>query len=87
MVLYQGAAHNNCNLKYQIPDHIPNVFHSLSGYDTLWFIKELGRRFNKKDIGVLTEKKEKYISLNVEINVKLAGLSNKDGTEVCKNIH
>ena len=21
--LYQGAAHNNCNLKYRIPDHIP----------------------------------------------------------------
>ena len=28
--LYQGAAHNNCNLQYQIPDHMPTVFHNLS---------------------------------------------------------
>ena len=44
---YQGAAHNNCNLKYKIPDHIPIVFHNLSGYDAHLFIKELGRKFNK----------------------------------------
>ena len=29
--LYGGAAHNNCNLKNRIPDHIPIVFHNLSG--------------------------------------------------------
>ena len=51
--LYQGAAHNNCNLKYRIPDYIPIVFHNLSGYDAHLFIKELGRRFNKNDIGVI----------------------------------
>ena len=44
---YRGAAHNNCNLKYKIPDHIPIVFHNLSGYDAHLFIKELGRKFNK----------------------------------------
>ena len=32
------------------------------------------------------DKKEKYISFNVKINIELAGVSNKDGTEVCKNI-
>ena len=37
--LYQGAAHNNCNLKYRIPDHIPTVFHNLSGYDA-YFIND-----------------------------------------------
>ena len=84
--LYRGAAHNNCNLKYRIPDHIPIVFHNLSGYDSHLFIKELGRRFNKNDIGVIAENKEKYISFNVKINVKLAGVKYKDGTEVCKNI-
>ena len=72
--LYRGAAHNNCNLKYRIPDHIPIVFHNLSGYDAHLFIKELGRRFNKNDIGVIAENKEKYISFNVKINVKLAGV-------------
>ena len=84
--LYRGAAHNNCNLKYRIPGHIPTVSHNLSGYDAHLFIKELGRRFNKNDIGVIAENKEKYISFNVKINVKLAGLRNEDGTEVCKTI-
>ena len=58
----------------------------MSGYDAHLFIKELGKRFNKNDIGVIAENKEKYISFNVKINVKLAGVSNKDGTKVCKNI-
>ena len=31
--LYRGAARNNCNLKYKIPDYILIVFHNLSGYD------------------------------------------------------
>ena len=75
-------------MKYRIPDHIPIVFHSLSDYDAHLFIKELGRRFNKNDIGVIAENKEKYISFDVKINVKLAGVKYKDGTEniQCKNI-
>ena len=82
----RGAAHNNCNLKYQIPGYILIVFHNLCGYDAHLFIKELGRRFNKNDIGVIAEKKEKYVSFNVKVNVKLARVKNKDGKEVCKNI-
>ena len=84
--LYRGAAHNNCNLKYRIPDYIPIVFHNLSGYDAHLFIKELGRRFNKNDIGVIAENKEKYINFSIKINVKLAGVKYKDGTQVHKNI-
>ena len=83
---YRGAAHNNSNLKYKIPGHIPIVFNNLSGYDAHLFIKELGRKFNKDDIGVIAENKEKYISFNVKINVKLAGVKDKDGKEVYKNI-
>ena len=81
--LYGGAAHNNCNLKYRIPDYIPIVFHNLSGYDAHLFIKELGRKFNINDIGFIAKNKEKYISFNIKMNVKLAGVRNKDGTEVC----
>ena len=84
---YRVAAHNKCNLKYQIPDYIPIVFHNLSGYDAHLFIKELGRRFNKKSIKVIAENKEKYISFNVKIKVKSAEVRNEDGTEECKNIH
>ena len=70
---YRGAAHNICNLKYRIPDHIPIVFHNLSGYDAHLFIKELEKRLKKNDIGAIAENKEKYISFNVKVNMKLAG--------------
>ena len=44
--MYRGAPHNNCDLKYRIPDHIPIVFHNLSGYDAHLFIRDLGKKFN-----------------------------------------
>ena len=84
--LYCGAARNNCNLKYKIPGHIPIVFHNLSGYDAHLFIKELGSKFNKEDIGVIAENKEKYISFNVKINFKLAGVRDKNGVKKCIKI-
>ena len=40
--LYQGVTHNDCNLKYKIPDHITIVFHNLSGYDS--FIRQGTRK-------------------------------------------
>ena len=45
--LYKAASHNNWNLKCQIPDHIPIVVHSLNGYDTHLFIRELGKNFKR----------------------------------------
>ena len=84
--LYRGAAHNDCNLKYRIPDYISILFHNLSGYDAHLFIRELERKFNENDIGFIIENKEKYIRFNVKINVKLAGVRSKDGTEVFRNI-
>ena len=42
-------------MKYRIPGHIPIAFYNLSGYDAHFFIKELGRRLNKNDIGVIAE--------------------------------
>ena len=71
--LYRGVVHNNCHLKYRIPDRIPIVFHNQSSHEAHLFIKQLGRRFNKNDIGVIAENKEKYISFNVKINVNLCG--------------
>ena len=58
----------------------------MNGYDAHLFIKELGRKFNKNDIGIIAENKEIYISFNVKINVKLAGIKYKAGTQVHKNI-
>ena len=62
------------------------MFHNLSGYDTHLFIKELGRRFNKNDIGVIAGNNEKYFSFNVKISIKLAEVKYKVGTQVYKNI-
>ena len=62
------------------------MFHNLSGYDAHLFIKQLGKKFNRGDIGVIAENKEKYIGFNVKINVKLAGVRNEDGKEICRNI-
>ena len=79
--LYRLTAHNNCNLKYWIPDHILILFHSLSGYDAHLFIKQLGKK-NRDDTEVITENKEKYGNFNVKVNVKrgnLGELTNKDG--------
>ena len=50
------------------------------------FIKELGKKFNKDDIGVIAENKEKYISFNVSIPVKLAGVTDKNGKQVVKKV-
>ena len=65
--LYRGAAHNNCNLKYRIPDFVPIAFHNLSGYDAHLFIKELGKKFNKDDIGVIAENKESILVLILQV--------------------
>ena len=75
--LYRGAAHNTCNLNYKIPKQIPIVFHNLSGYDAHLFIRELGKKFNSKDIRCIAENKEKYISFSVKIPVKLVNVKGK----------
>ena len=48
------------------------------------FIKELGKKLKRDDIGDIAENKEKCISFNVKINVEMAGVSNKNGKEVRK---
>lgn len=60
---YRGAAHQSCNLNYQVTRSIPVVFHNLSGYDSHLLIKMLGS--NKEvsgDITIIPQNSEKYIS-------------------------
>ena len=66
---YRGPAHRSCNLAYKIPKYIPIVFHNLSGYVAHLFIRELGKKFNSGNIGVIAENKEKYISFTVDVIV------------------
>ena len=42
---YKGTAHNVCNLKFNVPNEIPVVFHNGSNYDYHFFIKELAKGF------------------------------------------
>ena len=49
-------------------------------------LSRLGKQFSKDGIGITAETKKKYASFYVKINVKLAGVTNKDGKEVHKNI-
>ena len=51
--LYRGAAHNNCNINYKVPNHIPTVFHYLSGYGAHFFIRELGKNSTQKVLNIL----------------------------------
>ncbi|XP_073831535.1 uncharacterized protein [Musca autumnalis] len=65
---YRGAAHNQCNLKYQVPKFIPIFFHNFSGYDCHLFFKELAEFGG--EIKVIPQNKELYISMSYFINMK-----------------
>ena len=62
------------------------MFHNLSCYDAHLFIKTLRKKFNGDGTGVITENKKKYISFSIKINVKLAGVNNKEVKEIRKII-
>ena len=44
-VKYIGAAHIICNLKFNVPNKIPVVFHNGPNYDYHFIIKELANFF------------------------------------------
>ena len=52
--------------------------------DAHLFTKELRKKFGKDDIVVFQEYKEKYVSFNIKIDVKLVGVINKDSEKVRK---
>ena len=56
---FRGAAHEVCNLKYKVPTFFKGVFHNLSGYDSLLFIKKLGN--SDGDISCIPHNEENYI--------------------------
>ena len=42
---YRGAAHSICNLKFNVPNELLEVFHNRSIYDCYFIIKELANKF------------------------------------------
>ena len=71
---YTGAAHNICNLRYNVPKEIPVVFHNDSTYDYHFIIKELVKEFDG-NFECLGDNTEKYITFSVPLKKKI---KNKD---------
>ena len=63
---YKGAAHCICNLKSNVPNEIPVVFHNVSNYDYHLIIKELANKFERQ-FECLGESKEKYKNFFIPI--------------------
>ena len=80
---FRGAAHNICNLKFNVPNEFPVVFHNGSNYDYHFIIKELANEFEGQ-FECLGENKEKY-KPSVPIKKKITKID-KDGTESVDNI-
>ena len=74
---YRGAAHNQCNLKYRVPNFYPVIFHNLSGYDTHMFIKDLAE--TEGEINCIAKTEEDYISFQKTI---IVGVYKKEGREI-----
>jgi len=65
---FRGAAHNKCNLLFRKPEHVPVIFHNLSGYDSHLFIKNLGK--TQGQIDCIPNNEEKYTSFSKSFNDK-----------------
>ncbi|XP_025018370.1 uncharacterized protein LOC112539813 [Tetranychus urticae] len=59
--VYRGAAHQNCNLEYRIPEQYPVVFHNLKNFDGHIIINALDTNFCKSEPVIIPHTIEKYI--------------------------
>lgn len=64
--IFRGAAHNECNLKYQEARLLPVVFHNLN-YDSHFLIEKLSSAFDGK-IDIIPINNEHYISFTKEVD-------------------
>ena len=67
---FRGAAHDICNLRYNIPKEIHVVFHNGSTYDYHFILKDLLIEFEGK-FECLRKNREKYITFSVPIKKEL----------------
>ena len=75
----RGAAHNICNLKLNVSNEIPVVFHNSSNYDYHFIIKELANK-SKGQSECLEENTKKNKTFSVPIEKEVTKI-NKDGNE------
>ena len=76
---YRGAAHNICNLRFNVTNEITVVFQNWSKYDYHNIIKELGNEFEGK-FECLGENTEKYNTFSVPIEKEIRKVD-EDGNE------
>ena len=62
---YRGAAHSICNLNKKRSKHIPVFFHNLRGYDAHLIMRGIYRHAGKKQIKVIPNNMEKYMSFQL----------------------
>ena len=74
---YRGAAGSKCNLRFNVPNEIPVVFHNGSYDDYPFIIKEVANEFEGQ-YECHDEKTEKYKTFSVPIK---AINTDKDGNE------
>jgi len=73
---FRGATHNQCNLNFRKPEHIPVIFHNLAGYDSHLFIKSLGKttwpdRLYSKQWGEIYVSRKEFTMKTRNSNTKL----------------
>ena len=81
---YRGAAHSICNLKVNVPNEIPVVFHNGhngSNYDYHFIIKELANEFEGQ-FQCLGENTEKYKTFSVPIEKEVTKRDKDDNESV-----
>ena len=64
---FRGAAHQSCNLNFQLTKRIPVIFHNLKGYDSHLIFSVL-HKFNLK-INVIPNGLEKYMAFFLNKNL------------------
>ena len=78
---YGGAAHDICNLRFNVPNEVPVAFHNGSNHDYYFIKKELANKFKDK-FECLGESTKKYKTFSVPIEKETKNKkNNKEGNE------
>ena len=81
MSFYRAAARSICNLKFNVANEIPVVFHNGLNYDYHFIIKELANEFEGQ-FECLGENIEKYKTLSILIEKELKNIDKDDNENV-----
>ncbi|XP_053207020.1 uncharacterized protein LOC128391197 [Panonychus citri] len=63
---FRGAAHQLCNLEYQVPSQIPVVFHNLKNFDGHIIIKALSSSMFTNKPQIIAHSTEKFIGFIID---------------------